>query len=74
MIDLLQLLSLLYANDITLLAETAQELQKSLDALENYCDRWKLTVNDTKRKKMYLKRVVGYLMAYNLLIKDRISK
>lgn len=55
-IDLLQLWSLLYADDITLLAESAQELQKSLDALENYCDRWKLTVNDTKTKIIVFKK------------------
>ena len=36
---------LLYADDTVLLAESAEELQLSLDALEKYCKKWDLTVN-----------------------------
>ena len=36
---------LLYADDTVLLAESAEELQSALDALEKYCKKWDLTVN-----------------------------
>ena len=36
---------LLYADDTVLLAESAEELQLALDALEKYCKKWDLTVN-----------------------------
>ena len=49
-IGMVKLLLLLYADDIVLFAKTAEELQKSLDILEEYCDRWKLTVNKSKTK------------------------
>ena len=44
-IDLIQLFLLLYADDIILMATTASDLQKALDILDNYCIRWKITVN-----------------------------
>ena len=49
-IDLIQLFVLIYADDIILMATTASDLQKALDILENYCIRWKLTVNVIKTK------------------------
>ena len=55
-IGIVKLLLLLYADDIVLFAKTAEELQKSLDILEEYCDRWKLTVNKSKTKSYISKR------------------
>ena len=49
-IGMAKLLLLLYADDIVLFAKSAEELQKSLDILEVYCDRWNLTVNENKTK------------------------
>ena len=49
-IGMVQLLLLLYADDIVIFAKSAEELQKSLDILEVYCDRWNLTVNENKTK------------------------
>ena len=49
-IDLIQLFVLLYADDIIVMATTASDLQKALDILENYCTRWKLTINIIKTK------------------------
>ena len=45
---------LLYADDIVIFANTAEELQNSLDLLVCYCQRWKLTVNASKLKYLYL--------------------
>jgi len=52
----LKLLLLLYADDIILFAKDAQELQNSLDVLEDYCKRWRLTVNTTKTKIMIFQK------------------
>ena len=44
---MLNLCLLLYANDIILLANSAENLQNSLNVSADYCTRWKLTVNAT---------------------------
>ena len=44
--------SLWYADDGALLASTPPSLQRSLDALEQYCSRWRLCVNTIKTKVM----------------------
>ena len=41
---------LLYADDLVLLATSAEGLQKQLDALQAYSDSWGLTVNAGKTK------------------------
>ena len=51
-IGMVKLLLLLYADDIVLFGKTPDELQKSLDILESYCERWKLTVSTTITKVM----------------------
>ena len=43
---------LLYADDISIFANTAEEMQNSLNLLSNYCERWKLKVNVMKTKEM----------------------
>ena len=43
---------LLYADDIVLLSESKEGLQKSLDILHEYCSTWKLQVNTDKSKIM----------------------
>ena len=48
----LNLAIMLYADDIILFAESAEALQKSLNILEDYCNKWKLTVNTEKTKIM----------------------
>ena len=42
--------SLMYADDIILLSESQEGLQKSLDILNNFCSSWKLEVNKQKSK------------------------
>ena len=37
--------------------ESKDELQRSLDALLEYCNRWKLVVNTRKTKIMIFKKV-----------------
>ena len=39
---------LLYADDLIILSESAEGLQNSLIALDEYCDKWGLSINTTK--------------------------
>jgi hypothetical protein len=39
---------ILYADDIVIFANRCIELQNSLDALYEYCCKWKLVVNSEK--------------------------
>jgi len=47
-LDMFKLFLLLHADDIVIMSETEEGLKHGLFLLENYCDRWKLTVNATK--------------------------
>ena len=46
----LQIFCLLYADDTLVLAESAIELQKALDSLHTYCNKWALNINIDKTK------------------------
>ena len=46
----LKIYVLLYADDTIVLSESAAELQKALNAVYDYCNNWKLTVNISKTK------------------------
>ncbi|CAL4106581.1 unnamed protein product, partial [Meganyctiphanes norvegica] len=46
----LKIFCLLYADDTLVLAESAKELQKALDSLNSYCQKWALNVNTDKTK------------------------
>jgi len=51
-LGMFKLFLLLYADDIVVLAESEDDLKRGLILLEEYCDRWKLTVNISKTKVM----------------------
>ena len=59
---MVKLLLLLHADDIILFGKTPEELHKSLNILEEYCDKWKLTV-DTMKTKIVVFRKGGRLPA-----------
>ena len=44
--------ALMYADDLIIMATSPEELQKSLDRLSLYCEKWKLNVNIKKTKIM----------------------
>ena len=64
-IGMVKLLLLLYADDIILFAKTAEELQKPLDILQEYCDRLKLTVNKVKPSSLYFQKGEDSLLTYS---------
>ena len=47
---------LLYADDIVLLTETPVDLQVQLDAVNNWCRKWRLKINVTKTKIMHFRK------------------
>ena len=47
---------LLYADEIILFGNSPEDLQKSLTILEEYCSKWKLTVNTNKTKIMVFRK------------------
>ena len=48
----LRLLIIMYADDTVLFANSKENLQKCLDGLKLYCDKWKLQINADKTKIM----------------------
>ena len=44
----LELYVILYADDTVIVAESAEDLQKSITLTKNYCDLAKLNINVTK--------------------------
>ena len=55
-IGMLKLFILLYANGIVLFGNSASELQNSIDILEEFCQKWKLTVNTIKTKVLIFRK------------------
>ena len=51
-----QLPLLLFADDVLLFGNSPENLQKSLHALQSYCNTWNLSVNLSKTKIMIFKR------------------
>jgi hypothetical protein len=55
-IGLLRLFLLLYADDIVILSQTPYDLQKGLDILYEFCNKWKLKVNEDKTKVIIFRK------------------
>ena len=47
---------LLYADDIALMATSENDLQRMLDCLDQWCQRWKLVVNADKSQVIHFRR------------------
>ena len=52
----LSLLTLFYADDTIIFADSSIGLQFALEELQTYCENWKLTVNEDKTKVMCITR------------------
>lgn len=63
-IDMFKIFMLLYADDIVLFSNSAQELQEGLNLLAEYCNRWKMKVNVDKTKIMVFRK--GGMLPRNL--------
>ena len=47
---------LLYADDVVIFGNSANQLQEGLNLLSEYCKKWKLTVNAAKTKIMVFRK------------------
>ena len=63
-VNMFKVFLLLYADDIIIFANTAEEMQNSLNLLSSYCERWKLKVNVNKTKVMVFRK--GGILPGNL--------
>lgn len=50
---------LMYADDLVLLAKTPEAMQSMINRVEQYCDKWRLTVNLEKSKVMIFRKGTG---------------
>ena len=57
----------MYADDIVLLSQTANGLQKLLCRLEDFCTRWNLKVNIDKTKVIIFNKSGRILKGHNFL-------
>ena len=48
--------ALMYADDLVLISETKEGLQRQIDSLHEYCKKWKLSINIKKTKTMIFNR------------------
>ena len=66
--------ALMYADDLILLSETKEGLQKQIDKLSDYCDQWKLNINLKKTKIMIFNRgnnlIKSVFTANNVLLEN----
>ena len=53
---MLQLVLVLYADDIVLFAESESSLQNGIEILLSYCEKWKLLVNIKKTNVMIFRK------------------
>ena len=60
---------LLYADDLVLLSQSEEGLQKSVDGLNRFCKEWKLTVNMDKTKIVVFNKA-GKLVQTNVKLKN----
>ena len=55
-IDDIRIILLFYADDLVLLSETAQGLQREINKLQAYCMKWKLKLNTDKSQIVIFQR------------------
>ena len=60
----LYIFCLLYADDTLILAESREELQKALDGLYEYCNKWSLKVNLDKTNVIIFSRGIKPLLPF----------
>ena len=51
--------SLLYADDVVITAETAEELQHMINAVDAFCAKWRIDLNIDKSKVMVVSERTG---------------
>ena len=57
---------LLYADDIVLLAETEEDLQRMLNVLAEWCESWKMKINNEKRQIIHFRAKKSKITEFSL--------
>lgn len=60
-VSMFRMFMLLYADDIVLFSSNAEELQKGLDLMFDYCNGWKVKINVSKTKIIVFRKGESYL-------------
>jgi hypothetical protein len=55
-VEMFEMFLILYADDIVILANSKDELQKGLNVLSDFYDRWKHSVNTSKTEIMIFRK------------------
>ena len=66
----LKLLIIMYADDTVLFASSKENLQKCLNGLKQYCDKWKLQINTDKTKIIIFSKQKNNIENINFTIGD----
>ena len=67
LLNYLKLMVIMYADDTVLMSNTAQGLQKAIDVLSTYCDKWELIVNTSKTEVVvFAKRSTKKILFLNI--------
>ncbi len=45
----------MFTDDITRLAETESDLQKMMDKLNSWCEKWKMVINEKKTQVVHFR-------------------
>ena len=56
--------SLLFADDTVLLAESAEDMRKSLQCLQSWCEEWSVRINVEKSAMMHEEEESGQMCSY----------
>ena len=62
---------LLYADDLIMMSDSAEDLQTCIHNLEEYCKKWHLSINTAKSKIIIFKESGKILRDYNFVHKNR---
>ena len=59
---------LLYADDIVLISESEESLQKMLDSVHNWCQKWQLNINCSKTQIVHFRKKSEWESKFNFKI------
>ena len=71
MLNEAEISSLLFADDLVILALTKEDLQEKLQILEDYCDKWGLEVNIKKTKIMIFNKQGSVIRKHQFFYKNQ---
>ena len=62
---------LLYADDIVLISETEESLQKQLNTVHSWCQKWQLSINCSKTQVIHFRKMTGQETNFEFRMGDK---